>query len=49
VGKDCFVVGIDSCFGDEPLVMSIGAIIWNNITQDLTQYGGLWSPALYQG
>jgi len=23
--------------------MSIGAIIWNNITQDLTQYGGLWS------
>jgi len=36
----CFVVGIDSCFGDEPLVMSIGAIIWNNITQDLTQYGG---------
>jgi len=20
--------------------MSIGAIIWNNITQDLTQYGG---------
>lgn len=25
------------------LVMSIGAIIWNNITQDLTQMGGLWS------
>lgn len=25
------------------LVMSIGAIIWNNITQDLTEYGGLWS------
>jgi len=45
VGKRCcFVVGIDSCFGDEPLVMSIGAIIWNNITQDLTQYGGLVAP-----
>jgi len=25
------------------LVMSSGAIIWNNITQDLTQLGGLWS------
>ena len=25
------------------LVMSTGAIIWNNITQDLTQLGGLWS------
>lgn len=25
------------------LVMSIGAIIWNNTTQDLTQLGGLWS------
>jgi len=25
------------------LVMSIGAIIWNNVTQDLTQMGGLWS------
>lgn len=25
------------------LVMSVGAIIWNNITQDLTQLGGLWS------
>ncbi|MBE9168253.1 NAD(P)H-quinone oxidoreductase subunit F [Pleurocapsales cyanobacterium LEGE 06147] len=25
------------------LVMSIGGIVWNNITQDLTQYGGLWS------
>ncbi len=25
------------------LVMSIGGIILNNITQDLTQYGGLWS------
>ena len=25
------------------LVMSVGGIIWNNITQDLTQYGGLWS------
>lgn len=25
------------------LVMSIGAIIWNNISQDLTQMGGLWS------
>ena len=25
------------------LVMSIGCIVLNNITQDLTQYGGLWS------
>lgn len=25
------------------LVMSSGAVIWNNITQDLTQLGGLWS------
>jgi len=25
------------------LVMSVGGIVWNNITQDLTQYGGLWS------
>jgi len=25
------------------LVMSIGGIIWNSITQDLTQLGGLWS------
>lgn len=25
------------------LVMSTGGIIWNNITQDLTKYGGLWS------
>ena len=25
------------------LVMSLGAIIWNSITQDITQLGGLWS------
>lgn len=25
------------------LVMSTGAIVWNNVTQDLTQLGGLWS------
>jgi NAD(P)H-quinone oxidoreductase subunit 5 len=25
------------------LVMTVGGIIWNNVTQDLTQYGGLWS------
>jgi len=25
------------------LIMSVGGIIWNNITQDLTQMGGLWS------
>ena len=25
------------------LVMSTGTIIWNNVTQDLTQLGGLWS------
>jgi NAD(P)H-quinone oxidoreductase subunit 5 len=25
------------------LVMSVGGVIWNSITQDLRQYGGLWS------
>lgn len=25
------------------LVMGVGGVIWNNITQDVTQYGGLWS------
>lgn len=25
------------------LVMSVGGVIWNSISQDLTQYGGLWS------
>lgn len=25
------------------LVMSVGAVIWNSVTQDLSQYGGLWS------
>jgi NAD(P)H-quinone oxidoreductase subunit 5 len=30
-------------FGMALLYMSIGAIIWTNITQDLTQLGGLWS------
>lgn len=25
------------------LVMSVGSIIWNSITQDLTQLGGLWA------
>lgn len=25
------------------LVTTVGGIIWNTITQDLTQYGGLWS------
>jgi NAD(P)H-quinone oxidoreductase subunit 5 len=25
------------------LVMSVGAVIWNSITQDITQLGGLWS------
>lgn len=25
------------------LVMAVGGVIWNCITQDLTQYGGLWS------
>lgn len=30
-------------FGMALLYMGIGAIIWTNITQDLTQLGGLWS------
>ena len=25
------------------LVMSVGGVVLNTITQDLTQYGGLWS------
>lgn len=25
------------------LVMSVGSIIWNSVTQDITQLGGLWS------
>ncbi|MFB2938311.1 NAD(P)H-quinone oxidoreductase subunit F [Aerosakkonemataceae cyanobacterium BLCC-F154] len=25
------------------LVMGVGGVVWNNITQDLTKYGGLWS------
>jgi NAD(P)H-quinone oxidoreductase subunit 5 len=25
------------------LVMSVGGVIWNSISQDVTQYGGLWS------
>jgi NAD(P)H-quinone oxidoreductase subunit 5 len=25
------------------LVMVVGNLVWNNITQDLSQYGGLWS------
>jgi NAD(P)H-quinone oxidoreductase subunit 5 len=30
-------------FGMALLYMSVGSIIWTNITQDLTQLGGLWS------
>jgi NAD(P)H-quinone oxidoreductase subunit 5 len=30
-------------FGMALLYMAIGAIIWTNVTQDLTQMGGLWS------
>lgn len=25
------------------LVMGVGGVVWNNVTQDLTKYGGLWS------
>jgi NAD(P)H-quinone oxidoreductase subunit 5 len=25
------------------LVMTVGGLVWTNVTQDLTQYGGLWS------
>ena len=31
------------------LVMSIGGVIWNSITQDVTQYGGLWSKRPISG
>ncbi|MEC4812693.1 MAG: NAD(P)H-quinone oxidoreductase subunit F [Scytonema sp. PMC 1069.18] len=30
-------------FGSALLVMSTGTIVWNSITQDITQLGGLWS------
>ena len=30
-------------FGMSLLYMSIGSVIWTNITQDITQLGGLWS------
>ncbi len=36
-------------FGMALLYMSIGAIIWTNITQDLTQLGGLWSRRPFTG
>jgi NAD(P)H-quinone oxidoreductase subunit 5 len=31
------------------LVMSVGGVIWNSTTQDLTQYGGLWSKRPVSG
>lgn len=31
------------------LVMSVGALIWNSITQDVTQYGGLWGKRPVSG
>jgi NAD(P)H-quinone oxidoreductase subunit 5 len=31
------------------LVMSIGGVIWNSITQDVTQYGGLWAKRPISG
>ncbi len=31
------------------LVMSVGAIVWNSITQDVTQLGGLWSKRPVSG
>ena len=36
-------------FGMALLYMGIGAIIWTNITQDLTQLGGLWSRRPFTG
>jgi NAD(P)H-quinone oxidoreductase subunit 5 len=31
------------------LVMSTGTVVWSNITQDLTQLGGLWSRRPFSG
>ena len=31
------------------LVMSVGGVIWNSTSQDLTQYGGLWSKRPVSG
>jgi NAD(P)H-quinone oxidoreductase subunit 5 len=36
-------------FGMALLYMSTGAIIWTNITQDITQLGGLWSRRPFTG
>ena len=36
-------------FGMALLYMGIGAIIWTNVTQDLTQLGGLWSRRPFTG
>ncbi|AFY91751.1 NAD(P)H-quinone oxidoreductase subunit F [Chamaesiphon minutus] len=36
-------------FGMSLLYMGIGAIIWTNVTQDLTQLGGLWSRRPFTG
>lgn len=31
------------------LVMSVGGVIWNSISQDVTEYGGLWSKRPVSG
>jgi NAD(P)H-quinone oxidoreductase subunit 5 len=45
VGEDetALILLLTFCVSMGLLIMTVGGIIWNNVTQDLTQYGGLWS------
>ena len=42
-GETALLLMLTYAFAMALLVMSTGAVVWNNITQDLTQLGGLWS------
>lgn len=42
-GQTALMLMLTYAFAMALLVMSTGGIVWNSITQDLTQYGGLWS------
>jgi NAD(P)H-quinone oxidoreductase subunit 5 len=42
-GETALILLLTFCVAMALLIMTVGGIIWNNVTQDLTQYGGLWS------
>lgn len=42
-GETALMLMLTYAFAMALLVMSTGGIVWNNVSQDLTQYGGLWS------